>query len=411
MATPATAFTDYGRGDFARHTRALDKRAHLASIRQTQGVPANAGAALADDFAYTTNAANRMLTRSRGVFKFRHFIDTLIGVAASKVGGRADWFEATDKELAEAAGRSKKWIQEMRRDFIIWQKKRGNYAFADIEDHKYTHGEATRPHRYRVHLSAAAAAAALDAYTSPDFENNPGDALRSAADTFAESLPQTATHRKHGRGRRDDAETEIHRSLRAATTSIKRADRMIDATGGHVEVELDTLAALKAAVEALEQKIAAQHGAVCASNTIKKKILAQTDEIETGGGVELSATPPPAKPDNSRPAPAPSVHSERDVAAWNSIAEPLGGKPLVLVPSPSPTTPDDGDAGAVTEVEAVAEARGAPVRTGRARYRHSGGEEIVTIIGEGAPYKDGGRAVTVAEIAGRVPFDEIEMME
>lgn len=61
--------------------------------------------------------------------------------------------------------------------------------------------------------------------------------------------------------------------------------------------------------------------------------------------------------------------------------------------------------------ERIEDARGAPVRTGRAIYRRDGEEKIVTVTGEGKPYKDGGRSVHVAEISPRIPLDEIEMME
>lgn len=66
----------------------------------------------------------------------------------------------------------------------------------------------------------------------------------------------------------------------------------------------------------------------------------------------------------------------------------------------------------IAEADAVREeARGAPVRLGRALWRSEGGEMNVTVTGEGKPYDDGTRTVTVAEVSARIPQGEIEMVE
>ncbi len=246
----STAYQTFDRNEreSGQMFRAIDKRSHLASVREEAGTFPTVQT-IHNHYADTTASANLLLKPFRCAYKFRHFIDVLVGLA----GDNEDWFEATDQEIAYQAGRSKKWIQETRREFIPWQN-RHNVGVVDIEDHKYQKGEIPKPHRYRVNLSRAAAAATLDAYASPDFGKDSALALEESADTYRSSLPESPTYKKHSTGGRVSAESSINQKLRAAATHIRRACAIRQATGNNVKFDDGALAELEQAIELLKKK-------------------------------------------------------------------------------------------------------------------------------------------------------------
>ncbi|MDQ3253566.1 MAG: hypothetical protein M3R15_06620 [Acidobacteriota bacterium] len=231
-----------------QHFRAIDKRARLADVREEAGTFPSAHT-VHSHYADTTASANFILKPFRCAYRFRHFIDVLVGLA----GNNKDWFEVTDQDIASHAGRSKKWVQETRREFIPWQK-RHNVGVVDIEDHKYQKGEIPKPHRYRVNLSRAAVEATLDAYASPDFDKDSMSTLEESADTYRSSLPETPTHKKHNTGGRASAESSINQRLRAAATNIRGACAIRTATGNNVEFDDDACAELEQAIELWKEK-------------------------------------------------------------------------------------------------------------------------------------------------------------
>ncbi len=135
---------------FKRHARAVEAKLTMAKLRANDpSLSDRAPERLTVDFAHTTDATNYLLSLWGCPPVFRGFIDAVIGVSGFRAA-KNEWFKASDKQIADRADRSTKWVQGQRRDLLKWQTQH-NVALIDIEDNKYDRGEKT-PHKYRVHI-------------------------------------------------------------------------------------------------------------------------------------------------------------------------------------------------------------------------------------------------------------------
>src|SRR5258705_6386404 len=122
--------------EFNRHERAVEARFIKEQLRKNEAtLTEQQPERLTTDFAHVTDETNFLLALWESPPAFRAFIDAVIGVAGYRAG-KSEWFKASDKEIARRAGRSEKWVQMHRKEFLSWQKKH-NVAFLDIEDNKY----------------------------------------------------------------------------------------------------------------------------------------------------------------------------------------------------------------------------------------------------------------------------------
>jgi hypothetical protein len=247
-------YRDLDEGGFQRFNRARTNRGR-AALHRAAGLPATGELdlysapddetqALMADFGHTMASANVLLAEYEDFTEaYRLLVDVLIGLA----GDRSDWFEANDKLIGMHAGRSAKWVQTTRKDFIAWQQK--HYAsVVDIEDHLYDPQNGNQPHKYRVHLARLAAEATLDARASREWTAHPGKALEQSAKNLRLMLPPPM-HKRRKPDRPVDAASQINRKLKHIGTLMDRVDEIREATGGQVELDL-------AVIEDLENRLA-----------------------------------------------------------------------------------------------------------------------------------------------------------
>jgi hypothetical protein len=258
----AQPFHDFTETEFRRHDRASEKRGRLALIRNAtaagdaldyaaspeasgdevqQDVSHDAARVkgLLGDFAHTTDAMSLFLagTGVRCPPQFRALIDAVVGIA----GNRTEWFNVTDEVISRRAGRSKKWVQTQRKEFLEWETKHKK-TFIEIQD-SYTDADMKHhSHKYRVHIGTFAANIKLDAQHLPEWNINPGKALEIATLTYRDSLPNTPP-RTARRRTPTPSETELmHRQIKRARTCLANATnlRPLDGSPAWVDGELVT---------------------------------------------------------------------------------------------------------------------------------------------------------------------------
>ena len=254
MVAAETRFTDRTDYEQRRYDRARTSRPRPAQQRAAgefatgeldlDAQPDQETAQLIADFGHVMASANVLMAEYEDFTEAsRLFVDVLIGLA----GDRTNWFEANDRLIAMRAGRTEKWVQRTRKDFMAWQKKR-HTSYVDISDHVYDPQNGNKPHQYRVFVSHIAAAATLDARASREYAANPGKALASSTNNLRSMLP-APTHRRRRPERPADAEKQIKRALKHIGTLMLRVEEIQSATGGRVELDLGT-------IEDLEKRLA-----------------------------------------------------------------------------------------------------------------------------------------------------------
>ena len=225
--------------EFKRHIRAVESRSTNAELRKKETSQSDPQVgSITTDFAHCTDSTSFLLGLWGCPPEFRGFIDALIGVAGYRAG-HCKWFSASDNEVASRANRSTKWVQNMRRGFLEWQKRQ-NVAMVDIEDNDYNDGHPI-PHKYRVNVARAAAESTLNARQSRQWGVNPGIALEEAARTMRDSLPEVPVHRRHKKSSRPDAATKMSQDLSFALTKVRKAKQTHKLTLNHVELDAKTL--------------------------------------------------------------------------------------------------------------------------------------------------------------------------
>ncbi len=241
----AQPFHDLREADFKRFDRANEERARLAVLRnatasddaldhaatledsgdETQDATHDAVRVkrLLGDFAHTTDALSLFLagTGVRCPPQFRQFIDVVVGIA----GDRTDWFGVTDEVVSRHAGRSKKWVQIQRKEFLEWETKHKK-TFIEIQDSYTDANMKHHSHKYKVNIGTCAANIKLDAQHLPEWKINPGKALETASRNFRHSLPDTPPHTS-SRRTATPSETELmHRQISRARTHLANATNL-----------------------------------------------------------------------------------------------------------------------------------------------------------------------------------------
>jgi hypothetical protein len=176
--------------------------------------------------------------------QFRAFIDAIVGIA----GNRTEWFDVTDEVISRRAGRSKKWVQTQRKEFLEWEMEHKK-TFIQIQDSFTDKDFKHHPHSYRVHIGERAANIKLDAQHLPEWNINPGKALEIAALNYRDSLPDLPPHTVRRRAP-TPSETELmHRQIKRARTCLANAANLRPLDGspawvdGEVISEIETLLA------------------------------------------------------------------------------------------------------------------------------------------------------------------------
>jgi hypothetical protein len=188
---------------------------------KTQSLSDNAGACA--DFAHTLDGMSLIVARDGLPTELRAFADAVIGIA----GGRDEWIDAGDELLAERMNCSTKTVQRYRKDFIIYQEQQ-KVIWIEIQDNYRDSATGKNyPHKYRAHLHKAAVAVVANARRSPEWNINPGVALREGMRGVKAPNVDKA-HRSRGRKRELDAETVINKNLKTAATLIRKAQKLLD---------------------------------------------------------------------------------------------------------------------------------------------------------------------------------------
>lgn len=208
------------------------------------GIEAELVDQLAADYSDATGAANLLLASALMPPEFRGFVDALVGLA----GGRDSWFEASDKQIAAHAGRSTKWVQDWRKQLADWQTK-NKASVIEIEDHYMDAEGGKHPHRYKVHLTRYAAACALEARASRDWDSNPQRAIAEAARVMRRAMPEPPAKNNKNQRRRPDAASLIHTRLKSAITLVRKAVELQGMTGGRVEIDAQLINELRGVLE------------------------------------------------------------------------------------------------------------------------------------------------------------------
>jgi hypothetical protein len=238
---------------FSRHARAVEARFIKEQLRQVETPDSDQQPErLTADYAHVTDSTNFLLRSWGCPPEFRGFIDALIGVAGFRARS-AQWFRASDKEIARRAGRCTKWVQIQRKELRKWQMKQ-NVGLIDIEDNQYLDGN-PRAHKYRVNIARYAAESTLDARLSPKWTQHKfGEALEEAAKTMHDSLPEGPTYIEHKRSNLD-AVTAMERDLSCALTKVTKAKEVNKMTGNQIELTprmREAISGIRSDLDALE---------------------------------------------------------------------------------------------------------------------------------------------------------------
>jgi hypothetical protein len=206
------------------------------------------------DFGHTMQTVNVILSELPFDPAFPHhlfteahrlFVDVLVGLAGERTG----WFAAGDELIARCAGRSARWVQQQRKTLIAYQKH-FDLAVVDVEDHTYDQAKGAQPHRYHVHVARQGAIATVEARETREWRANPGLALAESARRVA--LPNGPLHKKN-KGRRNDAEANIKRSLKHAGSLLRTVAETHRASGFQVSIDMTLLDDLEAQLKVLRQ--------------------------------------------------------------------------------------------------------------------------------------------------------------
>jgi hypothetical protein len=239
---------------FNHHARAVEARFIKEHLRKVETPDSDQQPErLTADYAHVTDSASFLLSSWDCPPEFRGFLDALIGIAGFRAGS-AQWFRASDKEIARRAGRSTKWVQIHRKELRKWQTKQ-NVGLIDIEDNQYLDGNPSA-HKYRVNIARYAAESTLDARSSPKWKQHKfGEALEEAAKTMRDSLPEGPTYIEHKRWKLDAA-ASMERDLSCALTKVTKAKEVNKMTGNQIELTprmRETISGIRSDLDALEK--------------------------------------------------------------------------------------------------------------------------------------------------------------
>jgi hypothetical protein len=207
-----------------------DTRAWLRNARRDAaarelhllGESDNAAAALAQDFAQATDAANLLIADIDNRPQLRAFIDAVIGATA----GEPEFVEITDDELAKRLGRSTKSVQVYRNEF---REVDAHGILIEIKDNwrdPITH--ASHPHAYKCKITALAVEAIQEARTSPHWTRGAEGRLKALEDAAASvSLGATLGALRKGKKRPPRTDADVMASkVKMAANALRRAAQL-----------------------------------------------------------------------------------------------------------------------------------------------------------------------------------------
>jgi hypothetical protein len=280
----AQSFHDLKEEHFRRFDRASEQRARLTLLRNATATDnredhANDTSdaktqdderkqALIADYGHTTDAASLLLAGANCPPEHRGFIDAVVGIA----GGRTDWFSVTDEIIARRAGRSVKWVQIHRKEFLEWETA-NDTTFIEIQDSYTDKDRVHHAHKYCVHLAAFAADTKLDAECSAKWRINKGEALEEAAKTYRDSIPTMPPRTKRRRAYTPNSEQIIERELKRARTCLEKALSLQPMDGSRAHMNTEILATLQAQLAELTGISTYAESNVQTSTTLKQEAV------------------------------------------------------------------------------------------------------------------------------------------
>jgi hypothetical protein len=225
MSTP---FTKLPEDDFDRHDEANQRRNRFKVIRSavpsddTTVIGADESAALAQNFALTTDAASLVIAKLDNRPQVRAFVDAVIGAT----GGSDDFVEVTDEELAKRIGRSTKSVQNYRNEF---REVDAHGFIIEIKEH---YRDATtlesHAHRYKCKVTALAVEAMQNARLMPQYaKGNEGrlQALEDAAEDVTLGAIPGVLRKAKRRKMKSDADVVASKMRQAASAVDDAAKR------------------------------------------------------------------------------------------------------------------------------------------------------------------------------------------
>ncbi|MDT7807315.1 MAG: hypothetical protein QOJ70_1128 [Acidobacteriota bacterium] len=212
-------------GDYQHEQEARESAAHLKLVHNAALGGEEASDAdiqrLAIDFADTTDACNYILARYAATSKkfydpskrVRDFLCAVIGAT----GGRPDYVEVTDDDLAARMGCSPKTLQTARNEFRSWPDHAKLVGIKDNYREPLEQGGKSHPHAYLCRLTLMSAAATAD--------NRLGVEMREAARIEADSVAGFQNRPAKRRRKATDSEMVVREAEQAANTLMRAAAR------------------------------------------------------------------------------------------------------------------------------------------------------------------------------------------
>lgn len=215
-------FTDQSQRDYLHEQDAAERAAHLKLVHSAAAGGDEAADAevqrLAVDFADTTDACNFILSRYAQTSKkfydpskrVRDFLCAVIGAT----GGKAEYVEVTDEDLAARMGCSTKTVQNARNEFRSWPDHAKILGVKDNYREPLELGGKSHPHSYFCRLTLMSAAATADARLGVDVR----EAARVEADSVEGFVNRAPKHRKKA----TDSQMVV-RELKHAAETLRKA--------------------------------------------------------------------------------------------------------------------------------------------------------------------------------------------
>jgi hypothetical protein len=244
-------------------------------------------------FNLTTDAVNLILADVGCPSELRALIDALIGVAGRRLD---NWFEATDRIIAERLEMSTKTVQRYRDELITWQESNG-ISFVEIKDNFTDDTGKRRGHFYKVHISRQAIETLQEAKVSKEW-SNPGSAFKEIIKRRRDNLPD-APPRPSRRKRVLDTESIIQKNLKTVNTllldTLRRLEkvepgRLARGNDSPFNLSQDVLGTIKSILEKLSNS---PYGSDDDNEHVQHPIqkVMDTEDLNTAAAEEAACVP------------------------------------------------------------------------------------------------------------------------
>lgn len=217
-------FVDQSQADYQHEQDAADRAAHLKLVHSAAVGGDEASDAeierLAVDFADVTDACNFILARYAKTSKkfydpskrVRDFLCAVIGAT----GGKSEFVEVSDKDLAARMGCSPRTLTYARNEFRSWPD---HAKLLGIKDNYQTPDGESHSHAYLCRLTMMSAAATADARL---VSGERGDVIAEAARVEADSVPGYVNRPPKRRKKATDSQM-VARELKHAAETLRKA--------------------------------------------------------------------------------------------------------------------------------------------------------------------------------------------